>query len=268
MEKNELTTREQLYEYMMLHCKVFGDEGKVALCYWFASVMSREIELSMLPLWVQGAKGSGKTELIHSITALSGNQPWPKGTGSGRKVVVYPSEGEKEVLRIMASRQAVACVDDYEVSMVHVHEVWSRKAGTVFTSQHEPGFILNAGCLYLQLQREMSGFSCKPYDAVENAKLEALQALRTPQGWEDEVLKSSTSVEKMMKEEYMKAVGALEYNSDARREHFTEVVYNWATPLAVARCLWLSGFDLPFTLEDLIRTFTLMVNRHLELIDK
>lgn len=267
MEKNELTKREQLNEYMRLHCEVFGYQGKVALCYWLASVMCRKMELRMEPLWVQGEKGSGKTQLVQSITALSGNHTWPDGTGSGRKVVAYPVEGVKEVHRIMESPQAVVCVDDYVESMQLVHEACSRKGGTVFTSQYEPVAILNDSVLYLQLPRDMSGGGCIRYTASDNARLEALEAMRTPQGWEAEVLKYSPFVVKMIGEEYLKALGALEYYCDVRRAHRTAVYY-WATPLAVARCLWMSGFDLPFSQEELIDTFTTMVARHLLALDK
>lgn len=268
MEKNEVTRREQLEEYMRLHCEVFGYQGQVALCYWMASVMCKKMKLRMAPMWLHGAKGSGKTELVQSITALSGNHTWPKGTGSGQKVVVYPIEGEEEVSRIMASQQAVVCVDDYEDNMVPVNEAWSRKGGTVFTSQHEPDAIHSASVLYLQLQRVGRDVGCIRYDAEDNARLEALESLRTPQGWEEEVLKYSTSVEHKMKDEYMKAVGALEYNCDVQREHLTSVLYYWATPLAVARCLWLLGFDLPFSQSELIDTFTMMVAGHLRAIYK
>ena len=60
-------------EYMQQFCEVYGDNGKVGLCYWLASLFRDVVTAATrsFPLLnLFGPKGSGKTEMAAALTAF------------------------------------------------------------------------------------------------------------------------------------------------------------------------------------------------------
>ena len=254
-------------DYLRDFVRVFGDNGKVGLCYFFASlfrdiITSHTRSFPILDLF--GPKGSGKTELGTALMAFfvaANKAPNLKNSthvalnddvAFASNALVHFDEYKNDVhpfkieflkgLYDGVGRTKMGGSDYDERKMTSV------KSGVIISGQEIPtaDIALFHRCIYLSFPRsEYTMEERQRFAQLRDVQKNGLTSLTL------QVLELRKSVEARFLEEYNTVLHQIE-EATHHAPLETRIVENWAKMLAIYRCL-ADRLPLPFDYKDIFR---------------
>ena len=245
-----------LMEYSQMLIRSFGDNAKVALCYFFASIFKdiiRGVTQSFPILYFYGAAHTGKTQLGNSLTSLFTSKPLAANLNN------YTLAGLKEeLIRV----NTIVHLDEYKNSLdINKREFlktfWDGvcgrfyNCGLVVSGQEMPttDIALFNRLVFLTFSKsEFSDEEKRNYEALKSVEKYGLENLT------EEILRIRFSFMFDFKSAWENTFADLSYNV-CQHAVDERIIKNWATILAAFRTVQ-RHISMPFDYGEMLAIAT------------